>query len=228
MVNRCISDDLKMAALRLNARGRDSVSEILKIVCFSRKTFRRAQRRYNATGTVAKAQVIGRGRPRKAVRGDVQYLIRLAHHKPVMFLDEYQRRVDKYRLLQLSMTTIHRELIRAGLSVKHVQKMAAERDPMKRADFRRRISHHPTTSLLILDEVSKDNRTYGRLWGRARRGARVEVQQPFVRKRRFSMLAAMELDEGIIAAQVVEGSFTRDLFLRYLRDDLVCISCLHY
>ena len=31
----------------------------------------------------------------------------------------------------------------------------------------------------------------------------------------------MALDEGIIAAQVVEGSFTRDLFLKYLRDDLV-------
>jgi hypothetical protein len=35
------------------------------------------------------------------------------------------------------------------------------------------------------------------------------------------MLATMALDEGIIAAQVVEGSFTRDLFLKYLRDDLV-------
>ena len=50
-----------------------------------------------------------------------------------------------------------------------------------------------------------------------------QVHQPFVRKRRFSMLATLELDKGIIAAQVVEGSFTRDFFLRYLRDDLVCI-----
>jgi len=36
------------------------------------------------------------------------------------------------------------------------------------------------------------------------------------------MLATMALDEGIIAAQVVEGSFTCDLFLKYFRDDLVC------
>jgi len=122
------------------------------------------------------------------------------------------------------MTTIHCELVRAGLSVKHVQKMAAEQDPMKRADFRHRISHHPTTSLLILDEVSKDNRTYAQLWGHAKHSARVEVHQPFVRKRCFSMLAAMELDKGIIVAQVVEGSFTQDLFLCYLQDDLVCTS----
>jgi hypothetical protein len=35
------------------------------------------------------------------------------------------------------------------------------------------------------------------------------------------MLATIALDKGIIASQVVEGSFTRDLFLQYLRDDLV-------
>ena len=60
MVNWHISDDLKMAALRLHAHGRDSLREILRIVKFSRKTFNRAQRRYRLTGSVAKAEVIGR------------------------------------------------------------------------------------------------------------------------------------------------------------------------
>jgi transposase len=76
----------------------------------------------------SKAQAIGRGRPRKALHEDVQYLIRLAHHKPTLFLDEYQQRLKGYRLLSLSMATIHRELQRAGLSTKQVQKMAAEKD----------------------------------------------------------------------------------------------------
>ena len=224
MVNRCISDDLKMAALRLKARGRDTLTEILEIVRFSCKTFYNVQRRYHAVGSVAKAQAIGRGRPRKALRGDIGYLIRLAHHKPVLFLDEYRQRLEEYRHLSVSMTTIHRELSRAGLNVKRVQKMASERDPILRANFVRRISQYLATSLLVLDEVSKDNRTYARLWGRSQRGSRVEIHQPFVRKRRFSMLATMALDEGIIASQVVEGSFTRDLFLQYLRDDLVCVD----
>ena len=90
MVNCHISNDLKMAALRLRACGRDSVREILHIVRFSRKTFNRAEQRYRLTGTVAKAQAIGRGRPWKALHEAVQYLIRLAHHKPTLFLDEYQ------------------------------------------------------------------------------------------------------------------------------------------
>ena len=203
-----------MAALKLKDRGH-SVTEILDIMGFSCNTFHHTQRWYNQLGTVAKAQAIGWGCPRKAVQGDIQYLIQLAHHKPVMFLDEYQWQVDKNWLLSLSMTTIHRELIWAGLSIKHVQKMAAEWDSMKRADFCHRISHYPTTSLLILDEVSKDNWTYSQLWGHTKHSARVDIHQPFVCKCHFSMLAAMELDKGIIAAQVVEGSFTRDLFLCY-------------
>jgi len=102
--------------------------------------------------------------------------------------------------------------------------MASERDPILRADFVRRISQYSATSLLVLDEVSKDNRTYAHLWGHSKHSSRVELHQPFVRKRQFSMLATMALDEGIIASQVVEGSFTRDLFLQYLRDDLVSVN----
>ncbi|KAG1872132.1 hypothetical protein C8R48DRAFT_566882, partial [Suillus tomentosus] len=109
----------------------------------------------------------------------------------------------------------------AGLNVKHVQKLASERNPLKRAAFIRRISQYPAHYLITLDEVSKDNRTYARMWGRARRGERVEKHHPFVRKERFSVLGAMALDEGFIATQVVEGSFTRELFLEFLHDDLV-------
>jgi len=140
MVNRRISDDLKLAALRLKARGRDSVSEILDIVGFSKKTFYRIQGQFRRIGTVAKADAIGRGRPRKILLVDTQYLVRLAHHKPTLFLDEYRDRLERYRLLTVSMATIHRTLERAGLNVKQVQKMALERNPMLRADFIRHVA----------------------------------------------------------------------------------------
>ena len=74
---------------------------------------------------------------------------------------------------------------------------------------------------MFLDEVSKDDHTYTRLWGRSRVGTRVEHHAPFVRKRQFSMVAALGLDEGIVAAKVVEGSFVRESFMNYLRDDVV-------
>jgi hypothetical protein len=37
------------------------------------------------------------------------------------------------------------------------------------------------------------------------------------------MIAALALDEGIVASRVLEGSFTHDTFLEYLCDDVV--SC---
>lgn len=36
------------------------------------------------------------------------------------------------------------------------------------------------------------------------------------------MLAGMALDEGIIAAKVIEGSFTTNEFMKFLCEDLVC------
>ena len=164
MVNRRISDDLKLAALRLKACGRDSVSEILDIVGFSKKTFYRVQGQFRRIGTVAKANAIGRGRPRKILLADTRYLVRLARHKPTLFLDEYRSRLERYRLLTVSMATIHRALERAGLNVKQVQKMASERDPIRRADFICHIAQYPASCLLPIDEVSKDDRTYARLW----------------------------------------------------------------
>jgi hypothetical protein len=173
------------------------------------------------TGTVARTPAIGRGRPRLLAQSDAQYLLALAHHNPTLFLDEYHDRLDRYRYMPTSMATIHRTFERARLSVKCVQKMAAERDPIKRADFTRRIGQYPTNYLISIDEVSKDDRTYGQLWGRLGVGHRTEAHQPFVRKHRFSMVAALSLDDGIFGSKVVEGSFQRETFLDFLRDSVV-------
>ncbi|KAJ7931930.1 hypothetical protein B0H13DRAFT_1593838 [Mycena leptocephala] len=42
-------------------------------------------------------------------------------------------------------------------------------------------------------------KTYARLWGRPAVGEHVGVYNPFVRKRRFTAIAALALDKGIIA-----------------------------
>ena len=128
MVYRHISDDLKEAAIRLKNRGRDTDYEIKQITGFSTKTLKRAIQRKQATGSVAKAQAIGRGRPRSLLRRDCDYLLRLARYNPTLFLDEYSHHLEQFRHISVSMTTIHRSLEQAGLNVKHVQKMAAERN----------------------------------------------------------------------------------------------------
>jgi len=107
MVYRKISNDLKEAALRLKARGRDSNYEILLITGFSTRTLYRARQRKLLTGSAAPAQPIGHGCPRSLLRCDCDYLLRLARHKPTLFLDEYARWLDCFRTLSVSLTTIH-------------------------------------------------------------------------------------------------------------------------
>ncbi|KAG1753248.1 hypothetical protein EDB19DRAFT_1591948, partial [Suillus lakei] len=75
--------------------------------------------------------------------------------------------------------------------------------------------------LVSLDEVFKDDRTYAHLWGQAPVGEHVEQHNPFVCKWCLSMLAAMTLDQGIMAARVVEGLFMHQTFYEFLCDDLV-------
>ena len=75
MVYRHISDDLKEAAIRLKNRGRDTDHEIRQITGFSTKTLNRAIQCKQATGSVAKAQAIGRGRPWSLLRRDCDYLL---------------------------------------------------------------------------------------------------------------------------------------------------------
>ncbi|RXW14516.1 hypothetical protein EST38_g11337 [Candolleomyces aberdarensis] len=138
-----------------------------------------------------------------------------------MFLDEYAARLEEFRHLPVHLSTIHRSLKRAGLSIKRVQKLAKERDPVLCANFVHRIGQYNLLCLISIDEVSKDDRTYARLWGRSPVGERAEQHDPFVRKRRFSMCAAMALNEGIIASRVIKGSFTHNSFYEYLRDDVL-------
>ena len=157
---------------------------------------------------------------------DTQYLVHLAHHKPTLFLDEYRSCLEQYHLLTVSMATIHRTLEWAGLNVKQVQKMASEWDPTCRASFICCITQYLASYLLPIDEVLKDDWTYMCLWGRSGVASRVEVHQPFCWKQRFSMLAAFVLDEGIVAADIVEGSFMQDLFIKFLQDDVICIHSL--
>ncbi|KAF8834908.1 hypothetical protein BDN67DRAFT_876565, partial [Paxillus ammoniavirescens] len=80
---------------------------------------------------------------------------------------------------------------------------------------------YPATCLVPIDEVSKDDRTYSRHWGCSQKGTHVHQHQPFVRKKWYSMVATLALDEGVIAAKVVEGSFNRETFIQFLQEDIL-------
>ncbi|KAG1879265.1 hypothetical protein C8R48DRAFT_553154, partial [Suillus tomentosus] len=74
-----------------------------------------------------------------------------------------------------------------------------------------------------IDETSKDERTPGRRYGRSQTGTHAQKKQVFVRGRWTSTEALLTLN-GIVAATVVEGSVTQELFLEWLENIIVSFT----
>lgn len=81
-------------------------------------TLKYAARWKHLTGSVPQTQAIGQGRPHKLIHPNCQYLLSLVQHKPTLFVDEYAHQLEDNQYLTVSLATIHRSFIQAGLSVK--------------------------------------------------------------------------------------------------------------
>lgn len=223
MVMRKISHDVKLAAIRLYYTRILSLQQILDACGFSRRTFFRVLKLWRETGDVVKARALTRGGPRLLHCEDIQYLLRLIRQNPDYFLDELLHLLQTNRFISVHYTTIHRELERAGVSTKKLRRIACERDEDKRADFILRMAQYLPEEIGFVDEVSKDERTWGRRYGRSKKGRRAEKSQPFVRGRRTSTEALLTLD-GFVAGTVVEGSMTKEMFLEWLEFNVVSLA----
>ena len=220
MGNRRISPNIKLAAIRLYERRLLPLRQILECVGFSRRTFFRILSLFNETGEVAKPRSLALSRPRVFNHEDLNYLLQLVYHRPNWFLDELQELVESNRFISVHFSTIHRELQRAGVSLKKLRKIAKERDEDLRADFMRRVAQYAPEEMIWIDETSKDERTLIRRNGRAKKSHRANMKGVFVRGRRLTAVAALSMD-GIVAGHVVEGSLRRADFLLFLEDAVV-------
>jgi len=197
-----------------------SKAAILDYLSFSSRTFDRVHALWVAAGEVVRQTNGVRGRPRRLHFSDIDYLKRLIQHRPDWFLDELQYMLQTNRFIAAHFATIHRELIRAGISSKKIKKVASERNEQLRADFIGQMAQYSPEQLGFLDEVSKDERTSFRTRGRSRMGTRAIQKGVFVRGRRFSAEGLLTID-GMVSNTVVEGSMTRAMYLEYLEFSVV-------
>jgi len=212
--------------MRMHEHGILSVAQIIDCLQISRRTFYHVLELWHTTGDVIRHTNGVRGRPRILHFDDIDYLNRIIKHCPDWFLDELLSLLETNRFISAHFTTIHRELVRAGVSTKKLKKIAAERNENLRADYMRHIAQYSPEQLGFLDEVSKDERTSARARGRSKKGTCAIKKGVFVCGRRFSATGLLTID-GMISNTVVEGSMTRDLFLEYLEFMVVCY-CLGF
>lgn len=97
--------------------------------------------------------------------------------------------------------------------------MAAEQDPVARANWREEIGLIPSTDLVFVDETSS-NTAMARRYGRSPRGERVRASVPRNYGLSTTLVAALSL-EGLGPAMIAEGAIDTAAFKEYVRQ-LLC------
>ena len=126
MMYRKISRDVKIVAMHLYERDLLSLSDILNCVGFSQSTFWCTLKLWREIGDVVKHNYGLPGRPCTLHFDNVNYLIHLVNHRPSWFLDKLLGLLETNRFIAVHYTMIHQELVRAGISLKKLKKIAKE------------------------------------------------------------------------------------------------------
>lgn len=142
---------------------------------------------------------------------------------PDLYLDELCTWLAIQHDISISPPSLCRTLNATGLSRKVLQKIASERDEARRAEFQDYMHTNfigDGSEFVVVDEMSKNERTFARHYGRAPCNYRAQLKDVFVRGDRYSLCAAMTVD-GYIAAHVVEGSFHAEQFYSFIAEEVL-------
>jgi hypothetical protein len=117
-------------------------------------------------------------------------------------------------------STIHRELVCAGVSTKKLKKITLEHNENLHVDYIRHMAQYSPEQVGFLNKISKDERTSSRSRGRSRKGTCAVKKGVFVHGRHFSAEGLLTI-HGMVANTVVEGLMTQDCFLQFLEFTVV-------
>ncbi len=161
------------------------------------------------------------GRPSLLGEEDGIYLEATLSANPSLYLDELQHRLNLVRGVEVSLSTLSRFLRKLALTHKGVSKVALERDEELRMLWRLDMVEYEDPELFVfLDESAVDNHTVERNRGWSREGTPCVSRGTFLRGLRYSILPALTLD-GIIALDIFEGSVNREIFISFIRENVV-------
>lgn len=91
-----------------------------------------------------------------------------------------------------------------------------------RADYRTYVGTHLLRRQMVyVDEGGKDERTADRRFGWSEVGKRCVVHTRAEPGTRYSILPILGL-EGVLACEIIEGSYTGELFAEFIRNYVVC------
>ncbi|KAE8211057.1 hypothetical protein CF319_g9366 [Tilletia indica] len=213
MPYRTIDPAAEKLALQLLRDQRITKKDIVKYGVMSKPTlYRRLSKQPNQRFTP--------GRPRLLSPLGLKFLMEVIACRPEMYLDEIRDYLRAAEGLEVSISTVHRILTRAGISWKKAHNVARERSQPKREAYRLRMERYQADQLVFGDETAYDARDGARLYGWSVLGQLAPVPRPYQRGTRLSCIAGLT-SEGLIAPWTVRGAFNEDLFHTYLLLELL-------
>ncbi|KAN0073708.1 Homeodomain-like protein [Tylopilus felleus] len=225
MGNRKISDDLKECALDLWNHGwrPEEICEVLQV---SQRSCYRWRRIFEEYGTINQPPSPLVGRTRLLTRAMLTVLVDLYAEESDLFLDEACTWLEIQHGITITPSTLSRNLQDAGSTRKILRKIAAEHNEVAREEFRVMLQTQfigDGSEFIVIDETSKDRRTYARRYGCVLHRERAHLIDVFVRGDRYSLCAALTL-EGYIAARAIPDSYDAEEFYSFIAEEVV--SCL--
>jgi transposase len=211
-----ISPEVQWIILRLSKLLKNE--QIAMCVGVSERSIRRIISHFREHGTIEVAGSVQEERTNnKHLRDiDVEFLLGAVNQAPDLYLDELKEMLEVTCGVSVSRSTVWRTLRRAGFTMKKITRVAAERSGQKRLEYIARIGKYSADQLVFVDESSVDRRTTYRGHAWSIRGTKAQRKAFFVRGRRYSVLPALSLREGIIHCEIVEGSFCTETFLQFI------------
>lgn len=219
MVNQPISKDLKQCALTLWNQGWD-VEDTCDALGVSRSSCYCWRKIFEEHGKVNRPPSPLVGRTQKITHAILNSIVELYTEDSNLFLDEVCTWLAVKHQISILTLALSRTLNDTGLTRKMLQKLAAERDEIRYEEFKQMLLTDfigDGSEFVVVDETSKNERTYARQFGRAAQGQQAQIRDVFVRGTQYSLCTALTTD-GYLAARAIEGLYDADEF--YVR----CVS----
>ena len=163
------------------------------------------------------------GRPQILDGDDERYLQSLLESCPSIFLDEIKQKLEAVRGVSVSMATISRFLRSRDFTWKAISRPSLEANEKLRTCYEIETSQFTDPDYFVfIDESHIDQKTARRPKGWSLIGVPPVERSTFLRGTRHSILPALTT-EGIVALEIFEGSVNKERFIRFLRENVVCV-----
>jgi len=219
-----LSKDLKERVVSLYSSGGVSMREVARLLNVSLGLVHNVVSCYQRSGQVTSPRPQLYGRHRVLNDGDLSFIHEVTSAWPSIYLDELQYKLATVRRVQVSLATVSRTLARMGLTRKALSREANERNEDVRLLWELDMAQYVDPEVFVfLDESAVDNHTVRRAGGWSAAGTPAVERSTFLRGVRHSILPALT-SHGMLALEIFEGSVNKERFIRFLRENIVCLS----